>query len=214
MSRRKIEINYADEHQNVNEVFNEVFRFEYVDKKAKFEWNMYVYAEFVVIAVAVLLNFILPQYVNYILVIAIVTMLILYYVNNRKRLKLMETKRVYKVRLKNKDRNVTGYQTIKPANAHEIMKDQCLVIEVSVKDYYDEMHIKGAISIPLEVLSEEIDKMDLDKNTTILVYSRGEERCKQGAQLLVDKGFTDVYEFGTIMNWPYEVELMENTEKA
>lgn len=214
MSRRKIEINYADEHQNVNEVFNEVFRFEYVDKKAKFEWNMYVYAEFVVIAVAVLLNFILPQYVNYILVIAIVTMLILYYVNNRKRLKLMETKRVYKVRLKNKDRNVTGYQTIKPANAHEIMKDQCLVIEVSVKDYYDEMHIKGAISIPLEVLSEEIDKMDLDKNTTILVYSRGEERCKQGAQLLVDKGFTDVYEFGTIMNWPYEVELMENIEKA
>lgn len=214
MSRRKIEINYADEHQNVNEVFNEVFRFEYVDKKAKFEWNMYVYAEFVVIAVAVLLNFILPQYVNYILVIAIVTMLILYYVNNRKRLKLMETKRVYKVRLKNKDRNVTGYQTIKPANAHEIMKDQCLVIEVSVKDYYDEMHIKGAISIPLEVLSEEIDKMDLDKNATILVYSRGEERCKQGAQLLVDKGFTDVYEFGTIMNWPYEVELMENTEKA
>lgn len=214
MSRRKIEINYADEHQNVNEVFNEVFRFEYVDKKAKFEWNMYVYAEFVVIAVAVLLNFILPQYVNYILVIAIVTMLILYYVNNRKRLKLMETKRVYKVRLKNKDRNVTGYQTIKPANAHEIMKDQCLVIEVSVRDYYDEMHIKGAISIPLEVLSEEIDKMDLNKNTTILVYSRGEERCKQGAQLLVDKGFTDVYEFGTIMNWPYEVELMENTEKA
>lgn len=214
MSRRKIEINYADEHQNVDEVFNEVFRFEYVDKKAKFEWNMYVYAEFVVIAVAVLLNFILPQYVNYILVIAIVTMLILYYVNNRKRLKLMETKRVYKVRLKNKDRNVTGYQTIKPANAHEIMKDQCLVIEVSVKDYYDEMHVKGAISIPLEVLSEEIDKMDLDKNTTILVYSRGEERCKQGAQLLVDKGFTDVYEFGTIMNWPYEVELMENTEKA
>lgn len=214
MSRRKIEINYADEHQNVDEVFNEVFRFEYVDKKAKFEWNMYVYAEFVVIAVAVLLNFILPQYVNYILVIAIVSMLILYYVNNRKRLKLMETKRVYKVRLKNKDRNVTGYQTIKPANAHEIMKDQCLVIEVSVRDYYDEMHIKGAISIPLEVLSEEIDKMDLNKNTTILVYSRGEERCKQGAQLLVDKGFTDVYEFGTIMNWPYEVELMENTEKA
>lgn len=205
--KRKIEVERMDEQQDGNEVFNQVFKFEYIDKKAKFEWNMYIYAEFILIGIALVLNFLFPAYMNYILVGAIVLLLIFYYMGINKRKELLNTKRIQKVRLKNSERNVSGYQSVKPVNAHEMMKDDCLVIEVSVVDYYNEMHVKGAISIPLEVLSEEIDKMNLPLNKTILVYSRGEERCKQGAQLLVDKGFNDVYEFGTIMEWPFEVVL-------
>ena len=52
--------------------------------------------------------------------------------------------------------------------------------------------------------------MNLEKNDTILVYSRGEERCDQGAQKLVDLGFKDVYSFGSIMDWPFDVVLKEN----
>lgn len=205
--KRKIEFDISDEHQDGDEVFNEVFQFEYADSKAKFEWNMFVYAQFGIIAIAIILNFIFTKYANYILIAAIVCMLIVYYMGNRKRVSLLKSKRVRKVRLNNKQRNVNGYTTIKAKNAYEIMKDDCLVIEVSVVDYYNEMHVKGAVSIPLEVLSEEIEQLNLPLDKTILIYSRGNDRCKQAAQLLIDKGFTDVYEFGTIMEWPYEVVL-------
>lgn len=207
---KEIKIEHAEEHQDINEVFHEVFHFEFKDDKAKFEWNMYVYAQFVLFGIALVINFLFPNYIIYILTGTIVLWIILYYLGLKKRRDLLASKRIVKVRLTNKDRGVLGYQSLKPENAYEMIKmGDCLIIEVSVKDYYDEMHVKDAISVPLEVLSEKIEEMNLSKDQTILVYSRGESRCKEGAQKLIDLGFEDVYEFGTVMNWPYEVVLKE-----
>lgn len=210
LNKRPIEFDLSDEHQDGDDIFNEVFEMRFMDKKAKFEWNMYTYVTFAVLAVAMILNLLLPKFMYIILAVAALIMIICYYLNNKKRLQLIKDKRIRKVRLKNHERNIQGYTKIKPKNAGTIMEEKCLVIEVSVPEYYEEMHIKNALSIPLEVLEEEITKMNVDKSETILVYSRGEDRCDQAAQLLVDLGYKDVYSFGSIMNWPYDVVLKEN----
>ncbi|MBR3840112.1 MAG: rhodanese-like domain-containing protein [Erysipelotrichales bacterium] len=210
LKKRPIEFDISDEHQDGDEIFNEVFEMRFMDSKAKFEWNMYTYVTFIILAVAMILNFFLPKYMYIILAIAAIIMIFCYYLNNKKRLQLIADKRICKVRLKNKERNVQGYTKIKPKNAVAIMKEKCLIIEVSVADYYEEMHINNAVSIPLEILEEEITKMNVNKDETILVYSRGEERCDQAAQKLVDLGYSDVYSFGSIMDWPFEVVINDN----
>ena len=213
LKKRPIEFDLSDEHQDGDEIFNEVYEMRFADSKAKFEWNMYTYLTFAILAIALIANIILPEFMHFILAISAILMIICYYINNKKRLQLIKDKRIRKVRLKNYERNVQGYTKIKAKNAKTIMEEKCLIIETSIKDYYDEMHVKGAISIPLEILEEEILKMNIDRNETILVYSRGEERCDQGAQKLVDLGYTDVYSFGSIMNWPFSVEVNENSQQ-
>ncbi len=208
LQKRKIEApRVSDEHQDGDTVFNEVFQMEYADKKAKFEWNALIYAQFGVLILAILLNFIFQKYMAAILIVSIIAFIFLYYANTKKRVALLKSGRVKKIRLKNDQRQIKGYMSIKPANALDIMKEDCVIIEVSVKDYYDEMHVKNAISIPLEEFDEKIEKMSLKKDTTILLYARGTERSKEAAQTLIDKGFSDVYEFGSIMDWPYDVVL-------
>lgn len=212
MSKRKIEIEHSEEHQGVNELFSEIYEMKFVDKKAKFEWSMYLYLQVVILVVVLLLNLFFQNIMTYTLVGAIVGFLVCYYLNLNKRRKMLKQKRIVKVRLTNKERGIEGYMTIKPKNAYEIMNEECLIIETSIREYYDEMHIKNAISIPIEELSDKIDAMNLDVNMPILVYSRGSERCKEGSQILVDKGFQEVYNIGTIMEWPYDVVLAEDDE--
>jgi rhodanese-related sulfurtransferase len=45
-----------------------------------------------------------------------------------------------------------------------------------------------------------------DKDQLILVYCRSGRRSKLAAQDLVDLGYTNVKEFGGIIDWPYETE--------
>lgn len=207
-------IEYTDEHQSGKEIFNEVFMMQYTSKKAKYEWNMFLYVQLLFLLIAMILNYFFTSYMPYILTVTIVLFIICYYLNTKKRREMLVQGKIKKVRLTNAQRGVDGFMTIKPATAYEIMKEDCLIIEVSVREYYDEMHVVGAVSIPLEVLSEKIDEMNLDPNKTILVYGRAEEKSKQGAQLLVDKGFKDVYEFGSIMDWPFDVVLQEENETS
>ena len=45
-----------------------------------------------------------------------------------------------------------------------------------------------------------------DKDQLILVYCRSGRRSKLAAETLVKLGYTNIEEFGGIIDWPYEVE--------
>ena len=45
-----------------------------------------------------------------------------------------------------------------------------------------------------------------DKSQLILVYCRSGRRSKIAAEALVKLGYTNIKEFGGILEWPYEVE--------
>ena len=44
-----------------------------------------------------------------------------------------------------------------------------------------------------------------DLEQTILVYCRSGRRSKEASQKLADRGYTNVYEFGGIIDWTGEV---------
>ena len=85
-------------------------------------------------------------------------------------------------------------------NMMETEKDY-VILDVRTKDEYKEGHIPGAICVPNETIGEE-DIAELpEKEQVILVYCRSGRRSKQAAAKLSAQGYTNVYEFGGLLDW-------------
>ena len=97
---------------------------------------------------------------------------------------------------------------ITPETAKQIMdtsKDY-VILDVRTQEEFDQAHIPGAILIPNDQISAEAERVLMDKNQLILVYCRSGRRSKLAAEELVKLGYTNIKEFGGIIDWPYEVE--------
>ena len=83
--------------------------------------------------------------------------------------------------------------------------DGLVVVDVRTQEEFDGGHIPGAICIPNESIvdAQPAELPDLDQ--TILVYCRSGRRSKEASQKLADMGYTNVYEFGGIIDWNGEV---------
>ena len=99
-----------------------------------------------------------------------------------------------------------SYEQITPAEAKEIMdeSDGYVILDVRTQEEYDEAHIDGAILIPDYEIAAKAESVLKDKNQLILVYCRSGRRSKLAAAALVKLGYTNVKEFGGIIDWPYE----------
>ena len=99
------------------------------------------------------------------------------------------------------------YHKISPQEAKERMDKNAkvIILDVRTKGEYAEGHIKNAILVPNESIGTEPPKELPDKNAEILVYCRSGRRSKAGAEALVSLGYTDVRDFGGIIDWPYDV---------
>ena len=91
--------------------------------------------------------------------------------------------------------------------AKELMDTQqgYVILDVRAQEEYDQGHIPGAIVIPHEEITEKAEAVLQDKNQLILVYCRSGRRSKIAADALVELGYTNIKEFGGILDWPYEV---------
>ena len=81
-----------------------------------------------------------------------------------------------------------------------------IILDVRTQEEYDEGHIPGAILIPYTQIAEKAEEVLTDKDQLILVYCRSGRRSKIAAEALVELGYTNIKEFGGIIDWPYEVE--------
>ena len=99
-----------------------------------------------------------------------------------------------------------SYTQITQDEAKEMMEkdDGHIIVDVRRQDEYDAGHIPGAIVIPNESITDEQPKELPDLNQTILVYCRSGRRSKEAAQKLADIGYTNVFEFGGIIDWTGE----------
>ena len=99
-----------------------------------------------------------------------------------------------------------SYEQITPAEAKEIMDNEnsYVILDVRTQEEYDEAHIDGAILIPDYEIAAKAESILKDKNQLILVYCRSGRRSKLAAAALVKLGYTNVKEFGGIIDWPYE----------
>ena len=80
-----------------------------------------------------------------------------------------------------------------------------VILDVREQEEFDAGHIPGAILIPYGSIEEKAPSMLPDKDQLILVYCRSGRRSKIAAEALVALGYTNIKEFGGIIDWPYEI---------
>lgn len=100
------------------------------------------------------------------------------------------------------------YMNITAQEAKEIMdtKEGYIILDVRTQEEFDSGHIPNAILIPDYEITARAETELTDKNQLILVYCRSGRRSKLAAEALVELGYTNILEFGGIIDWPYEVE--------
>ena len=82
-----------------------------------------------------------------------------------------------------------------------------VILDVRTQEEYDSGHIKGAVLLPVDEITQETAQMVIpDKDTQVLVYCRSGNRSVTASKALAQLGYTQVYEFGGINTWPYETE--------
>ena len=81
-----------------------------------------------------------------------------------------------------------------------------VILDVRTEEEFAEKHIPGAVLIPHDEIESRAEKELLDKEKIILVYCRSGNRSKVASQILADLGYSAVFEFGGINDWPYETE--------
>ena len=105
------------------------------------------------------------------------------------------------------EREATGeYRQITMDEAVTMMdeKTDYIILDVRRLDEFAEKHIPNAINVPNETIGEEAIPELPDKYQLILVYCRSGNRSKQASKKLSEIGYTNVYEFGGINDWPGE----------
>ena len=100
------------------------------------------------------------------------------------------------------------YHQITQEAAKDMMDTQdVIVLDVREQNEFDAGHIPGAVLLPVGSIHEETAASVIPElNSVVLVYCRSGNRSKTASKALVDLGYTNIYEFGGINTWPYEVE--------
>ena len=112
---------------------------------------------------------------------------------------------IIKVLGKGENKNM-GYKQITMDEAMEIFKQpgEYIILDVRTFEEFNGGHIPGAICIPNENIGSEPLAELSDKDQLIYVYCRSGNRSKKAAQKLVDMGYTNIVEFGGIIDWKGE----------
>lgn len=99
------------------------------------------------------------------------------------------------------------YEQITAEQAKTIMDTEkgYVIIDARTEEEFAEGHIENAILIPEYEIANRAEKELPDKDALILVYCRSGRRSKIASEELVKLGFTNVKEFGGIIDWPYEI---------
>ena len=105
------------------------------------------------------------------------------------------------------DGGSASYDQISGAEAKALMDSESgyIIIDARTQEEYDEGHIPGAIMIPEYEIADRAENELPDKDQQILVYCRSGRRSKIAAEELVKLGYTNVKEFGGIIDWEYDI---------
>ena len=99
-----------------------------------------------------------------------------------------------------------AYHKISAEETHEMMASQeVVVVDVRTREEYESGHIENAVLVPNESIGSEMPEALLDKEATLLIYCRSGRRSKDAAQKLLALGYQSVYDFGGVIDWPYEL---------
>lgn len=100
-----------------------------------------------------------------------------------------------------------SYEQISQKEAKGIMdtRTDYVIIDARTEEEFESGHIEGAILIPEYEIAKKAPSLIPQKDTLILVYCRSGRRSKIASEELVKLGYTNVKEFGGIIDWQYEI---------
>ena len=105
--------------------------------------------------------------------------------------------------------NKNGYRQIDQEEAWQMIRENedVLVLDVRERYEYRTGHIPGAMLLPLDTIDRESAEAAIgEKDKKVLVYCRSGSRSRMAAKALTELGYTNIYEIGGIINWPYDIE--------
>jgi rhodanese-related sulfurtransferase len=107
-----------------------------------------------------------------------------------------------------------AYKKISAREAKELIdaNADAVILDVRTEDEYSERHITGAVLLPDYEVSEKAADVLPDKDALILVYCRTGIRSESAARMLTEMDYTNVYDFGGIVDWLYDAESAMNTK--
>ncbi len=94
-----------------------------------------------------------------------------------------------------------GHMTHEEAQRLIAADQNVIVLDVRKPDEYEKKHIANAVLLPIEELREGNFSKLPDKEQTILIYCWTGRRAEDAAAILVENGYTKVYEMGGIVDW-------------
>ena len=103
--------------------------------------------------------------------------------------------------------NKITYEQITAKQAKKLMDTETdyIILDTRTEEEFAEAHIENAILIPHYEIADRAEKELPDKDQLILVYCRSGNRSKQASQVLAELGYTNVKEFGGIIDWEYGI---------
>ena len=98
------------------------------------------------------------------------------------------------------------YEQISGATAYALMQNEkdYTIIDARTEEEFTQGHIEKAILIPEYEVEQKAPSLLPNKDQLILVYCRSGRRSKIAAEALVTLGYTNVKEFGGIIDWEFE----------
>ena len=105
------------------------------------------------------------------------------------------------------DNQPNTYRQISMDEAVTMMAEETcyIILDVRRADEFSAGHIPGAINVANESIgTDEIPELP-DKKQLIMVYCRSGRRSKEAAEKLVKLGYTNIVEFGGILDWKGEI---------
>ena len=101
----------------------------------------------------------------------------------------------------------TKYRRITSEEARSMMSDDVTILDVRTQEEFDGGHIRNAVLLPYDEIKESAERVIEDNNRTVLVYCRTGRRSEIASRELIDMGFTEVFDFGGIVDWTGEIVM-------
>ena len=93
-----------------------------------------------------------------------------------------------------------GGDAVASADAHQLVADGALLLDVRTPREFDAGHIEGAVNIPVQELRARVDELG-STESPIVVYCRSGNRSHHAKMFLESQGFDQVHDLGSYRNW-------------
>ena len=102
----------------------------------------------------------------------------------------------------------TEYRKISAEEAKKMLDENpdIILLDVRTEAEYKEIRMPGSVLLPGNEIENKAAGILPDKEALIFVYCRSGMRSNAAANKLISMGYTNVYDMGGIMSWPYETE--------